>query len=42
VVGHGSRRVCPVETTTYTLRVLLLDGSTEYRYVTITVDFSSG
>jgi hypothetical protein len=42
VVGHSSEKVCPRQTTTYTLLVYLLDGSTTTRTVTITVDFSSG
>jgi hypothetical protein len=37
VVGHSSSMECPSQTTTYELRVLLLDGTTTYRYVTITV-----
>ncbi len=36
VVGHSSQTVCPSVTTTYELRVVLVDGSTTYRYVTIT------
>jgi hypothetical protein len=38
VVGHSSSMECPRMTTTYELRVLLLDSTTTYRYVTITVD----
>jgi hypothetical protein len=38
VIGQGSSTECPHLTTTYELRVLLLDGTTTYRYVTITVD----
>jgi hypothetical protein len=36
VTGHGTRRVCPAQTTTYTLRVVTADGDV-YRTVTITV-----
>jgi heat shock protein HslJ len=35
--GQGSERVCPRETTTYEMRVLLRDGSTVFREVTINV-----
>jgi heat shock protein HslJ len=35
--GQGSERVCPAVTTTYELRVLLQDGSTQFRQVTINV-----
>lgn len=35
VSGVGSREECPTETTTYTLRVVLQDGSVTERYVTI-------
>jgi hypothetical protein len=37
VVGHGTRQVCPPATTTYTLHVVLTDGSAADRAVTITV-----
>ncbi|RPJ00113.1 MAG: hypothetical protein EHM39_05365, partial [Chloroflexi bacterium] len=37
VVGQGSRQECPTATTTYTLSVLLNDGTTQTRTVTITV-----
>jgi hypothetical protein len=37
VVGHSSSLECPRSTTTYELRVVLLDNTTTYRYVTITV-----
>ncbi len=42
VVGHSSQKVCPRQTTTYTLLVYLLDGTSTTRTVTIVVDFSSG
>ena len=35
--GQGNERVCPPATTTYELRVLLPDGSTQFAQVTITV-----
>ncbi len=35
--GQGSEQVCPPVTTTYEMRVLLLDGSTQFRQVTINV-----
>ncbi len=35
--GHGSEQVCPVRTTTYEMRVLLRDGATTFREVTINV-----
>ena len=35
--GQGSERVCPAVTTTYEMRVLLTDGSTQFRQVTINV-----
>jgi len=38
VVGHGTREVCPLETTTYTLRVVFYDGSTEEQSLTIKLD----
>jgi hypothetical protein len=37
VVGHGTREVCPNDTTTYTLRVVFNDGSTEDQTLTITL-----
>jgi hypothetical protein len=37
VVGHGTREVCPNDTTTYTLRVVFYDGSTEDQSLTITL-----
>jgi hypothetical protein len=37
VVGHSEAMECPGTTTTYELRVVLLDGTNTYRYVTITV-----
>lgn len=39
VVGNGSRQECPytIGTFTYELRVVLTNGQTEYRYVTIDV-----
>jgi len=37
VPGEGSRVVCPIETTTYDLRVVKNDGSVEIRTVTIHV-----
>jgi hypothetical protein len=37
VTGYGSVVECPTVTTTYTLRVILVDGSTTNQYVTITV-----
>lgn len=35
--GQGSERVCPASTTTYELRALLRDGTTQFRQITITV-----
>ena len=35
--GQGSEQVCPVRTTTYEMRVLLRDGATTFREVTINV-----
>jgi heat shock protein HslJ len=35
--GQGSERVCPSVTTTYEMRVLFNDGSTQFRQVTINV-----
>lgn len=37
VTGQGSREECPAQTTTYEMRVLLNDGSTELRQVTVQV-----
>ena len=37
VAGHGTREVCPSADTTYTLHVVLTDGSTTDRELTITV-----
>ncbi len=39
--GQGSEQVCPTSTTTYEMRVLLRDGSTVFRQVTITVNGSA-
>ncbi len=41
VTGQGSSVECPVQTTTYTLTVILMDGSTSVYYVTITADRQS-
>ncbi|MBX3011634.1 MAG: hypothetical protein KF832_08995 [Caldilineaceae bacterium] len=38
VTGHESRTITPGVTTTYTLRILLVDGATEFRRVTVVVD----
>jgi heat shock protein HslJ len=35
--GQGNERVCPPVTTTYEMRVLLRDGTTQFRQVTINV-----
>jgi heat shock protein HslJ len=35
--GQGSEQVCPSSTTTYEMRVLLQDGSTQFREVTVNV-----
>jgi heat shock protein HslJ len=35
--GQGSEQVCPNRTTTYEMRVLLRDGSTQFRQVTLNV-----
>jgi hypothetical protein len=35
VAGHGTREVCPSASTTYTLRVVLLEGGEEIRTVTV-------
>lgn len=37
VIGHDSRQVCPSDTTTYTLMVVLTDGSQRTFPITITV-----
>jgi hypothetical protein len=37
VAGQGQKRVCPSRTTTYTLRVVLVDGSVQERSVTVHV-----
>ncbi len=37
VPGHGSQQICPEETTTYTMRVVLLDGGEEFRTVSVSV-----
>ncbi len=37
-VGNDSERVCPTQTTTYEMRVQLLDGSTVFRQVTVNVN----
>ncbi len=37
VTGHSSKQVCPCQQTTYTLRVVKLDNTTENRTVTIMV-----
>jgi hypothetical protein len=42
VTGDGSRTECPAATTTYTLTVLLNDGTTQTRTVTITVGGGGG
>ncbi len=38
VTGHSTREECPTVTTTYHLRVVKLDGGTDDRYITITVN----
>lgn len=38
VTGQGSQQVCPEQTTTYQMRVQLVDGSVELRSITITVN----
>lgn len=38
VAGQGSQQVCPPGTTTYTLRVVLQDGSQQTRQITVTVN----
>jgi heat shock protein HslJ len=40
--GQGSEQVCPATTTTYDMRVLLPDGSTTFREVTINVVVPTG
>ncbi len=42
VTGHDSRQVCPSETTTYTLLVILHDGSRKTFQITITVQAVCG
>jgi hypothetical protein len=42
VVGAGARSVCPGATTTYTLTVIMTDGSTQTRTVTITLGGGGG
>jgi len=37
VTGHESRQVCPIVSTTYTLNVILLDGTSSQRQVTVAV-----
>jgi hypothetical protein len=37
VPGHGSQDICPGESTSYTMRVVLLTGGEETRTVTVTV-----
>ena len=39
--GQGSQQVCPEKTTTYEMRVLHVDGSTEIRSITIRVNQSN-
>jgi hypothetical protein len=39
VTGQGSSVECPMQTTTYTLTVVLLDGSTTTQTVTIGIDY---
>jgi heat shock protein HslJ len=36
--GQGSKQVCPAQTTTYEMRVQLLDGTVQFRQITITVN----
>ncbi len=40
--GQGSKQECPSQTTTYNLRVLKTDGTTEIRQITIYVEPSTG
>ncbi|MFN8451091.1 MAG: hypothetical protein U0521_21565 [Anaerolineae bacterium] len=42
VTGHDSRQVCPGKTTTYTLLVVLLDGTQQTYPITITVQAICG
>ena len=42
VIGHDSRQVCPGDTTTYTLLVILLDGSQKPFTITISVEAVCG
>ncbi len=42
VIGHDSRQVCPSEMTTYTLLVILLDGSQKSYTITINVQATCG
>lgn len=42
VTGHDSRQVCPGKTTTYTLLVVLLDGTQRTYPITITVEAICG
>jgi len=37
-VGQGSSQVCPTSTTTYQLRVILVSGVEDNRYITVTVN----
>ena len=37
-VGQGSSQVCPTSTTTYNLRVILVSGVEDNRYITVTVN----
>jgi uncharacterized protein YraI len=37
-VGQGSAQVCPTSTTTYNLRVILVSGVEDNRYITVTVN----
>jgi heat shock protein HslJ/uncharacterized protein YraI len=39
--GQGSQQVCPTQTTTYEMRILLTDGSVQTRQVTIVVNQSN-
>jgi len=42
VVGEGQREVCPSQTTTYRLRAVLPDGSTEKREIVVRVGPAAG
>ncbi len=42
VIGHNSRQVCPGETTTYTLLVILLNGAQQSYTITINVQAICG